>query len=146
MEIIQNRNQDSLKAIIEKHVKKGNIIISDSWAGYNFLNSFASGYTHHIYNNGHENFGHGIYSTNRIESIWAEIKALIKKLYHKIPYKNFVYFLLEAEYRRSLKSCNTKEKLGNFAIVLSCAGNGLNGEFLSEDNLVSFEYETIFEN
>ena len=50
MEIVQNRNQDTLKAIIEKYVKKGNIIISDSWAGYNFLNSIDSGYTLQLFN------------------------------------------------------------------------------------------------
>lgn len=90
LELVQNRNQETLKAIIEKHVKKGNIIISDSWAGYHFLDSIDSGYTRHIYNHGHGNFGHGIDSTSRIESIWAEIKALIKKFYYKIPSKNFV--------------------------------------------------------
>ena len=120
IEIVQNRNHDTLKAIIEKHVKKGNIIINDSWIGYNFLNSNANGYTHHIYNHGHGNFVHGIDSTSRIESIWADIKVLIKKIYHKIPSKNFVYFLREAEYRRSLKSYNIKEKLENFSNLLYC--------------------------
>ena len=30
--------------------------------------------------------------------------------------------------------------------MLSYVWNGLNGEFLSEDDLVSFDYETMFEN
>ena len=39
LEVVTNRNEATLKTIIEKHFGIGNTIYSDSWAGYNFLNS-----------------------------------------------------------------------------------------------------------
>ncbi len=32
MEVVENRNQKTLKEIFEKFPKKGNIIITDNWA------------------------------------------------------------------------------------------------------------------
>ena len=39
LELVSNRNQNTLKYIIEKHVGRGNIINTDSWAGYNFISN-----------------------------------------------------------------------------------------------------------
>ena len=50
LELITNRNENILKPIIEKHVGPGNIICSDSWAGYNFLSRVNSGYEHEASN------------------------------------------------------------------------------------------------
>jgi hypothetical protein len=44
LEIVNSRDAQTLKTILEKHVLKGNIIISDLWGGYNFLNNPYSGY------------------------------------------------------------------------------------------------------
>ena len=63
-------------------MQTGNIIISDAWRGYLFLDRPNSGYIHHTYNHGHGNFGMGNDSTSHIEGIWSEIKFLIKKIYH----------------------------------------------------------------
>ena len=37
MEIVENRDTDTLKQIIEKHVLPGNYITTDAWKGYTFL-------------------------------------------------------------------------------------------------------------
>ena len=37
-EIVENRDTDTLKLIIEKHVLPGNYITIDAWKGYTFLN------------------------------------------------------------------------------------------------------------
>jgi len=50
LELIANRDENTLKPIIEKHVGTGNIICSDSWAGYNFLSRANSGYVHEVSN------------------------------------------------------------------------------------------------
>ena len=39
LEIISNRNEATLKSIIEKHMGIGNTVYTDSWLGYNFLHS-----------------------------------------------------------------------------------------------------------
>ncbi len=58
LEMVDNRNANTLKNIIEKHVLPGNIVVSDSCAGYSFLDNINSGYVHHIYNHGRGNFGY----------------------------------------------------------------------------------------
>ena len=89
LELVENRNQETLKKIIEKHVGLGNIIYTDSWAGYNFLDRANSGYQHNV-----AILNLGIFGlTSRIEGIWGEIKALIKKMYVSIPSNHFVYFI-----------------------------------------------------
>ena len=46
--------------IIRTHVKRGNIIVSDAWAAYSWLDDANSGYIHHVHNHGHGDFGFGI--------------------------------------------------------------------------------------
>ncbi len=83
-----------MKTIIEKHIGKGNIINTDSWSAYNFLDNIDSGYLHNAYNH-----NRGIFRlTSRIESIWHEIKEKIKSMYHTFNNQNFIYFLPEAEF------------------------------------------------
>ena len=67
LELITNRDENILKPIIEKHVCPGNIICSDSWAGYNFLSRVNSGYEHEASNHQIGQFG----LTSRIEGIWG---------------------------------------------------------------------------
>ena len=46
---MENRDQQTMKTIIEKHICKGNIINADSWPAYNFLDNIDSGFcTIHI--------------------------------------------------------------------------------------------------
>ena len=54
LELAEQRNEDTLKTIMEKHVKKGNILVTDTWSGYLFLNNPVSSYFYHIYNHSRE--------------------------------------------------------------------------------------------
>ena len=92
LEIVKNRYSNTLKTIVEKYVGKGNYIISDSWSGYNFLSLPNSGYIHHVYNHGGGQFGLGLDSTSRIESVWSEIKALLKKFIRQLDKRIFYIF------------------------------------------------------
>ena len=112
LELIINRDENTLKPIIEKHVGPGNIICSDSWAGYNFLSRANSGYAHEVSNHQIGQFG----LTSRIEGILGEIKLLIKSMYISIRSKNFIYFFKEAEYRRSIKKFNPIDKIKDFLL------------------------------
>ena len=60
--------------------------------------------------------------TSRIEGIWGEIKLLIKSMYISIRSKNFIYFLKEVEYWRSIKKFNPIDKIKDFSVVLSTVG------------------------
>ena len=50
------------------------------------------------------------------------------------------------EYRRCIKTLNKNEKLNNFSIVCSCMELGNNGDFLTEAELISIDYDTMFDN
>ena len=57
LELKEQRNEDTLKTIIQKHVKKGNIVIMDRWSRYLFLNNQVNGCFHHTHNRARKNFG-----------------------------------------------------------------------------------------
>ena len=65
LELVENRSSETLKLIIEKHVMNGNIIVTDSWAGYNFLDYINSSYYHMKYNHANGHFGY----SSRIEGV-----------------------------------------------------------------------------
>ena len=64
-----------------------------TWNGYCFLNIHNSGYSHLSFNHGHGMFGEGADTTSHIESFWAFLKDIIKKLYRYIPSKGLYYFI-----------------------------------------------------
>ena len=47
--------------------------------GYNWLDSNQSGYVHRKHIHGAHDFGYGMESTSHIESLWLQLKLLIKK-------------------------------------------------------------------
>ena len=96
LEMVKDRNSEVLEYIIRKYTDTGNICITDGWQWYSFLDRINSGYIHHAYNHGRGEWGIGIDSTSRIESIWAEIKLKIKRMYISIKSTNLIYFLKEA--------------------------------------------------
>ena len=93
MIIAKVRNSETIKNIITKNNIKGNIIIIDGPLCYNWLNQPFCGYAHSVHNHGHGNFGFCMNSTSHIESLWSNIKTLIKSIYTVIPTDNFNLFL-----------------------------------------------------
>ena len=91
--------------------KKGNTIISDGWAGYQFLDSPNSGYSHIIQNHSFGSFGYGLESTSYIEAIWKILKSKIKSIYHVIPYKNLMRFVKEVEFKYIIRNKSYNEKI-----------------------------------
>ena len=53
LELSFNRNSNILKKFIKKHVKTGNVIVSNAWEGYNWILDPKSGYVLNIHNHGH---------------------------------------------------------------------------------------------
>ena len=138
LEFITNRYENTLKPIIERHVGFGNIICSDSWAGYNFIIRPNSGYVHDVSNHLRGQFG----LNSRIEDIWGEIKIFIKIMYISIHSKNFIYFLKEAEYRRTMKKLNPIDNINDFAIVLLTTGVD---QYLDEKDLINNDFNVNYD-
>ena len=84
-------------------------------------------------------------STSRIESVWNELKGMMKRIYNTIRSKKFIYFLREVEFRHLIKNLTNKGKLFEFAKMFSCVGIREKYDYLSEDELLSLEYDTIFD-
>ena len=141
LEVVSQRDEDTLKIIINKHIMIGNNIYTDNWNGYNFISRIDSGYNHVRFNHSQGHFGF----TSYIESLWNELKGKLKKLYCTIRADNFIYYLREIEYRRSIKLLNKDQKIRNFSEIISIVGNGKDGGLLSEDELRSINYDTMFE-
>ena len=58
---------------------RGNYIITDAWNEDSFLGRVNWGYIHKVHLNKRNDFGYGIDTTSKIESIWTELKMKIKK-------------------------------------------------------------------
>ncbi|PIO75150.1 hypothetical protein TELCIR_02810 [Teladorsagia circumcincta] len=78
IEIVSNRDKQTLEEIILRHVLPGTTVWTDSWRGYRNLANI--GYVHRTVNHS-QNFVDPISGvhTQRIESAWSHIKRLIKK-------------------------------------------------------------------
>lgn len=57
VEATYERDANTIKKFITKHVDKGNFIITDGWSAYNFLENSDSGYVHIKHNHGRGDFG-----------------------------------------------------------------------------------------
>ena len=68
-----------MKKIISKHIEQGNIIISDLWPTFNFLDDANSGYRHITHNHSNGSFGVGVNSSAYIENSLSNLKDKIKK-------------------------------------------------------------------
>ena len=112
LEISLRRDTDVIKEIIKTHIKSDNVVISDNWAAYNWLSNPGSGYYHHVHTHRHGNFGAGSDSTSHIEQLWAQLKNIIKNIYHTIPIENFILFLRESEIRRNIILLCFRQKMG----------------------------------
>lgn len=87
------RDKDTLHSIIIKYVKKGSILMTDGWKGYNDISCY--GYRHYIINHSivYQRFEDGLsIHTNTIEGNWKSIKELCPARYRSdiliVPYLN----------------------------------------------------------
>ena len=72
--------------------------------------------------------------------IWAQLKSEIKSTNKMIPCQNFLYFLLEVEWKIKTKNLNYEEKLQDYfekynLVVTVGESNIFDSEFLNNDDL-----------
>ena len=63
-------------------------------------------------------------------------------MYISIHSKNFIYFLKEAEYRRSIKRLTPLDKIKDFSIVFYTVGPD---QYLDEKDLIDNEYDVNYD-
>ena len=114
LEATLDRSEQTLKKFVENYVKGGNSIVSEGWRGYYFLNHEDSKYEHITTNHLIGNFSAGLRSSSHIEAIWNVLKSKIKSTYHVIPHKNFLHFLIEAEFKYIIRNKKYNERIKEF--------------------------------
>ena len=143
IDVFKNRNSENLKTFIFNHIKENNNIITDGWQAYNFLDDDDVNYKHEVHIHGHQgNFGFGEHSTSHIEGVWGILKDNIRKVYTKIPTKNFILFLREAEMRYIMRDLTNKEKEKKILEIFEYLYNTINFELYDLDELEdAFAYD-----
>ena len=68
------------------------------------MNRANSRYHHIVHSHASGDLGYRLESTSHIESVWANLKYLINKMYNMIPSANFYVFLKESEFRHTIGS------------------------------------------
>ena len=144
IEPILSRNTVALKNFINKYVSSGNYIVTDGWRGYDFLDKPDSGYRRFKHNHGSGDFGYGQQSTSHIESIWAQIRAKIKEIYHSMPHKNFLEFVREIEFKIKVSKLNAAEKIGCFFDAYKTTLGLSDNDYENVDNLFMKEFSSKF--
>ena len=127
--LTRERDAATLKRFITKFIPAGNNIISDGWAGYEWINNLNSGYRHYTHLHGRRDFGRAEESTSHIEQLWAQIKKRIFATYKMIPSENLLYFIKEIEWKIKVKTKSYPEKLKDFFEMFDLVS------IVNEDNL-----------
>ena len=130
-----NRDASTLSRFIKKFVRTGNQIVTDSWGGYNWIDSAESGYQHIKYNHGLGLFGSGLQSTSHMEAVWNIIKSKIKNTYYHIPGNKIFRYVRETEYKYNINNKNFDDKLLDFLEVYALINSVTDEEFKKKDFL-----------
>ena len=107
LQIIDNRDQDTLEEFSELNIAKNTQVMTDLHGGYADLHSL--GYEHLRFNHSKGEYTH----TNQIENLWGVIKRYMRKLYGCIPTKHLQSILDEWTARQNRPSlfCSPQDYL-----------------------------------
>ena len=117
LEASYQRDRATLEKFIRMKIEEGNHIITDSWLGYNFMNSPNSGYIHISHNHRNGIFGLGTQTTAHIEGLSSILKGKIKSAYNVISTKNIIHFIHEAELKLKIEKKIILIYLRNFSLL-----------------------------
>lgn len=81
---VLDRTADSLCGPHKLHVEAGSIVMTDSHASYGGL---SYSYTHHWVNHSAGEFKRNHIWTNTIESVWSQLKGIIRTIHHGVKQK-----------------------------------------------------------
>ena len=98
-----------LEKFVNDNFMEGTHFTHDGWTGYNFLSNNIN-YSHESHYHGNGDFGEGYHSTSHIESLWANLKKILTRLYGILPGNNFNLFIKEVEFLYNIRE-KIKKKL-----------------------------------
>jgi transposase-like protein/IS1 family transposase len=100
--VVPDRKTKTLKAIIEKHIKAGAIIITDDYIGYSHLSKKYNHKVVKIKDPKRAKFSYKTedgFDTNRIEGLWTQLKRAYKGVYHFMSRKHLQRYCDEISFR-----------------------------------------------
>lgn len=101
-----------VKAAVEAHVKKGSIVLSDEFPGYQGLSKH---FYHKTVNHSAGEYVRGFFfHTNSIEGAWSHIKRQIYGIHHWISGKHLGNYLSEMTWRYNRRNVADGERMNEF--------------------------------
>jgi len=102
LDIIKDREQDSLEGFLVNNVKVDSLITTDGWSAYDDIEWY--GYGHQIDNHSKGQLKRSV----PIERVWALFKTLIRRTYHHIWKEKLPEYMVEFEARFNHKEIISK--------------------------------------
>jgi len=112
VEIVKNVKAKTLLAGTIKKVKKGSIVYTDKWRGYNSL--MFSGYDHMSVDH-NTRFANGKVYINGIEGFWSFAKEMMAK-HHGVSPDKFLLYIKEMEWRYNNRNEDTFSLLVDYIL------------------------------
>lgn len=117
--VVDDTRTESLQPIINKHVQKNSIVVSDEWFAYRGLNK---NYWHYVVDHAHGQYvNEAGYTSNALEGSWSIFKKAIIGTHHKVTRKHLQLYVNEFTYRYNTK--NLKDNV-RFMDAVKHIGNG----------------------
>jgi len=115
VEIVNNVKAKTLLTSTIKKVKKGSIVYTDKWKGYDSL--MFHGY-HHLSVDHSKMFGKGDVYINGIEGFWSFAKERMAK-HHGVSSEKFLLYIKEMEWRYNHRDVDTFSLLLDYVLVVN---------------------------
>lgn len=97
---IVSTHADNVERVIEKHVKKGSRVFTDTAPLYNALETE---YRRETVNHSKGEYVRGLVHTNTIEGFWSNVQRGISGTYVHVSHRHFQKYLWEFEYRHNMR-------------------------------------------
>jgi len=102
---IRRADINTIEPIVRENVKRGSIVTTDEWGGYNDLRLL--GLDHHTVQHTAGEYVRGVHHTNTIESHWGHFKRAIAGTHVHISRKHLWKYVAEFTYRRNYRTSHS---------------------------------------
>ena len=109
-EVARATDGPTLREILNRLTEPGILVITDQHAGYNELTGRARVSINHSIGQYVDNDGN---TTNAIESFWAQLKGVLKGVFHQISVKHLHRYLAEVMWRHNHRSSRIFDQMGS---------------------------------
>jgi transposase-like protein len=102
-EVVVERTQPVLQALVRKHIAPGSTLMTDEWGGYK-----GSDFAHEIINHANE-YVNGLIHTNGIENFWSLLKRELNGTYISVEPFHLFRYIDEQAFRYNNRGGKKKE-------------------------------------